>query len=317
MSVVMKNNTIAILLILLSAFGFAIQDTVVKILSSSGSLWQLMFLRAVLVIIILFLWSRSQRRSSYIIPNGWFWPILRGVFMSLAYTLFYASLPFVSLSDAAACFFSAPIFVCILGAVILKEAVCRWRMAAVFIGFCGVLLVIQPGAENIKIILILPLLAGLSYAMAVIVTRGFCQKQHSFSLTFSHNILYACLGALVVTLLPMIPISEQLKTSNEFVFIGWVPLTRDIIFLIGATSVTHIVAMTATIRAYQMAETSFVAPLEYFYLIFAGLIDYTFWKVLPGISGSAGMTLIIFSGIFIAVRERINRNIFNNAKNEY
>ena len=316
MFVVMKNNTFAILLILLSTFGFAIQDTVVKILSSSGSLWQLMFLRALLVIIILFLWSRSQRRSSDISPNGWFWPILRGGFMSLAYTLFYASLPFVSLSEAAACFFSAPMFVCILGAVILKESVGLWRVGAVLIGFCGVLLVIQPGAENIKLILILPLLAGLSYALAVIVTRGFCQKQHSFSLTFSHNILYACLGALVVTLLPLVPISEELKTSNEFLFVGWVPLTQDIIFLIGATSITHIVAMTATIRAYQMAETSFVAPLEYFYLIFAAFIDFTFWKVLPEISGSAGMALIIFSGVLIAVRENINQRTLNARKNE-
>ena len=312
----MKNNTFAIFLILLSTLGFAIQDTVVKILSSSGSLFQLMFVRALLVIIILFLWSRSQRRSSDIIPNGWFWPLLRGVFMSLAYTLFYASLPFVSLSEAAACFFSAPMFTCILGAVILKESVGLWRVGAVLIGFCGVLLVIQPGTENIKFVLILPLLAGLSYAMAVIVTRGFCQKQHSFSLTFSHNILYACLGALLVPLLPSIPISEELKTSNEFLFVGWVPLTQNIIFLIGATSITHIVAMTATIRAYQMAETSFVAPLEYFYLIFAALIDYTFWKVIPQSFGWAGMALIIFSGVLIAVRESINQRTLNTRKNE-
>ena len=236
--------------------------------------------------------------------------------MSLAYTLFYASLPFVSLSEAAACFFSAPMFVCILGAVILKESVGLWRVGAVLIGFCGVLLVIQPGTENIKFVLILPLLAGLSYAMAVIVTRGFCQKQHSFSLTFSHNILYACLGALVVTLLPLVPISEELKTSNDFLFVGWVPLTQDIIFLIGATSITHIVAMTATIRAYQMAETSFVAPLEYFYLIFAALIDYTFWKVIPQSFGWAGMALIIFSGVLIAVRESINQRTLNTRKND-
>lgn len=313
----MKNNATAILLILLSTFGFAIQDTVVKILSSSGSLWQLMFLRALLVITILFLWSRILDRSSDIIPNSWFWPIVRGVFMCLAYTLFYASLPFVSLSEAAACFFSAPMFACILGAVILKETVGLWRVGAVLIGFCGVLLVIQPGTENIKIVLILPLLAGLSYAMAVIVTRGFCQKQPSFSLTFSHNVLYACLGALVISFLPIISISEELRASNEFLFFGWVPLTRDIIFLIGATSITHIVAMTATIRAYQMAETSFVAPLEYFYLIFAASIDYIFWMVLPGISGLAGMAIIMFSGILIAVRESINQKTLNTRKTEY
>ena len=49
---------------------------------------------------------------------------------------------------------------------------------------------------------------------------------------------------------------------------------NDKFFLIGITSITHIVAMAASLRAYQSTENSFVASLEYTYLVFALIIDY-------------------------------------------
>lgn len=300
------NRNITILLIFVSTFGFAIQDTIVKILASSGSLWQLMLLRAFLVIIILLIWSITRGRVYDVIPKGWFWPILRGIFMSCAYTFFYASLPFVSLSKAATCFFTAPIFACIFAAYILKETIGWKRISAVCIGFLGVLLIIQPGTENMNFVLILPLLAGISYSLAVIITRGFCRTQPSLSLTFSHNCFYACLGFLMVTMLPILPFSDALEESNKFFFTGWVPLTKEILVLIGATSFTHIIAMTATIRAYQTSETSFVAPLEYFYLIFAWLIDYFLWQALPELFVTFGIILVASSGIIISIRENLS-----------
>ncbi len=303
----MQDKT-AILFMFLATFGFAIQDAVVKILSVTGSLWQLMLLRAFLVIFILVTWSKSFGATSKIIPVGWFWPILRGIFMSCAYTLFYASLPFVSLSEAATCFFTAPIFVCIFSSFLLNEAIGWRRFSAVGIGFLGVILIIQPGTTIINFILFLPLLAGICYALAVIITRGFCRKQPSLSLTFSHNILYACIGFLMVSLLPILPFNNEIRSTNTFFFMGWVSLTQEILLLIGATSITHIIAMSATIRAYQTAETSFVAPLEYFYLVFASIIDFFVWKVVLGPSVTVGMVLVVISGVIISAREDMKKD---------
>ncbi|MDG2475004.1 MAG: DMT family transporter, partial [Paracoccaceae bacterium] len=211
----------------------------------------------------------------------------------------------------ATCFFTAPIFVCLFATVILKETIGWRRVIAVCIGFLGVLFIIQPGATNMNFILIFPLVAGISYALAVIITRGFCREQKSFSLTFSHNIFYACLGLLMVSLIPSLPLSEGLRDSNKFLFMGWVPLTKDILLLIGATSITHIIAMTATIRAYQNADTSLVAPLEYFYLIFASTIDYLVWQVVLGPTAVMGIFLVVTSGIIISFREGITKNSQN------
>ncbi len=65
--------------------------------------------------------------------------------------------------------------------------------------------------------------------------------------------------------------------------------------------------MTASIRAYQSTESSFVAPLEYTYLVFALIIDYTVWQTLPNAQGLIGVTLVIGAGVMIAIREGIEK----------
>ena len=172
---IISSNKIAILCILLSTASFAVQDLFVKILAESGSLWQLMFLRSLIVVILLIFWPVITGDFNNVKPKKWFWAIIRAICMCLAYTLFYGSLPFVSLSKAASCFFIAPILICLLATIFLREVIGIWRITAVILGFLGVLLIIQPATSNAQLILIFPLLASLFYAFGIIITRGCCK----------------------------------------------------------------------------------------------------------------------------------------------
>jgi len=125
----MEAKKLAVGLAVLSTLGFAVQDLVVKLLTEIGSLWQLMFLRSILVVLILITWASLKRRPDIIRPAGWKWPIVRAFLMSCAYSFFYASLPFTTLAQAASCFFTAPIFTCFFAAIILKEKVGIWRIS--------------------------------------------------------------------------------------------------------------------------------------------------------------------------------------------
>ena len=79
-----------------------------------------------------------------------------------------------------------------------------------------------------------------------------------------------------MTLLPILNLSSEFSEKNSFLFEGWIPTTLATIVLISITALTHIISMTASIFAYQNAETTTVAPVEYTYLIFAAFIDYLF-----------------------------------------
>ena len=299
----MQTKNLAIGLAILSTLGFAIQDMVVKLLSEIGSLWQLMFLRAILVVLILITWAMLKKHSDIIKPRGWKWPIIRAFLMSCAYSFFYASLPFAALAQAASCFFTAPIFTCFFAAIILREKIGFWRISSILIGFLGVLYIIQPGTSNMQAVLFLPVLAGASYALAVVITRGFCADYPSLSLTIIHNVFYALVGVFMVTFIPELPFSVEFKVANPFIMSGWVQLTSVILVMIGITSLTHILAMTSSIKAYQIADSSFVAPFEYTYLVFAILIDYFVWQYLPDTKGFIGLTMVICAGVLIAIRE--------------
>ena len=223
--------------------------------------------------------------------------------MSLAYTLFYASLPFVSVSEASVCFFVAPAFVCLFAVFLLGEKIGFWRLGSVVVGFIGVLTVIQPGFIGFKPVLLLPVAAGACYALSVVITRGFCNNEPSLALIIVHNIFYALLGAFIVTFFTFMPFDSKTVSMNPFLLSGWVDSTKTLLFLIGLTSFTHILAMTSSIVAYQNSEASLVAPLEYTYLIFAAFLDFLIWDFIPSETQVLGAVTITTSGAIIAWRE--------------
>ena len=298
-------NKIAILFILFSTASFAVQDLFVKILSKSGSIWQLMFLRSLIVVILLLIWPFLTRNFKTIKPNKWWWAIIRAIFMSLAYTLFYGSLPFVSLSKAASCFFLAPILVCLLATIFLKEVIGIWRISAVIVGFLGVLMIVQPVTSNAQPILVLPILAASFFAFGIIITRGWCRDEPNFSLTIIHNIFYALLGLFIISFIPFSKLDLTLQQSNPFLFSGWLPLSELIIFLTFATAVTHIIGMTTSISAYKLSQVSLIAPFEYCYLVFCAIIDYYIFNIIPSWLVVLGISLIISSGVLLSIRENI------------
>ena len=299
----LSTNPKTFLFAVIAAFGFAIQDAVVKLLTVNGSIWQLMLLRSFLVVLLIISCAYFWNKTFFIWPRSIFWPLARAFCMSLAYTLFYASLPFVSVSEASVCFFVSPAFVCLFAVILLREKIGPWRLCSVFIGFIGVFIVIQPGFDGFKPILFLPVAAGASYALAVVITRGFCKADSSFSLIIVHNLFYASLGGFILTFLTFMPFDSETLSINPFLLTGWVEITKALLFLIGLTSLTHVLAMTSSIVAYQNREASLVAPLEYTYLVFAAFLDFIIWDFIPSEVQILGAITITGSGAIIAWRE--------------
>ena len=57
-------------------------------------------------------------------------------------------------------------------------------------------------------------------------------------------------------------------------------------------------------KAYQSAESSWLAPFDYTYLIFASIAGIVFFATWPGPWQIVGMCLIAAAGIATALRER-------------
>jgi drug/metabolite transporter (DMT)-like permease len=290
-------------LVVFAMTAFSIQDVVVKIVAEQVSLWQLQFLRSLLTLWLLVMVVAMMGRLPTLAPSAWFWPLVRAVFMCGAYLSFYASLPFLPLSKAAAAFFTGPLMITVLAALMLGERIGPRRVVAIFAGFVGVLCIIQPGTEGWKPVALLPVLSALCYAIGVVITRWRCQSEPNFALSLVHNLLYAAIGLAGMVVLELVPVGPAMNAEWPFLTTSWMNLGALAGGLILFTAGTHLVGVLCSVRAYQMDDASRIAPFEYVYLAIMPIYDVIFWGHWPEPLTLLGMTLICSAGIFIAWRE--------------
>ena len=298
------NSLGAIGLVISAMLFFAIQDVIVKFAADDVSLWQMQVVRSLAILAILSGFLGLTKRGDELTPaSAWTWPILRAVFMCAAYLAFYAALPYVPLATAASAFFISPMLITVLAAIFLGEGIGPRRIIAVILGFAGVLLIVKPGLEGWTPMALLPVGAALAYALAVVLTRWRCREDPGFSLTMVNALINGALGALGVALIPLLPMTGEMRDAHAFLLEGWMEAGPAILALVALTAVTHIIGAVAAVRAYQIGEASRLAPFEYVYLVFMGLFGYLIWDTVPDTLTLIGMTLICTSGAFIAWRE--------------
>ncbi len=298
-----RNALGSIGLVVAAMAAFALQDIVVKLVSDEVSLWQLMLVRSTATLGLMVGIIAAMGWGTQLVPKHWTWPIIRAVFMCGAYLFFYAALPFLTVSVAAATFFTGPLIITLLAALMLGEPIGPRRILAVIIGFAGVLVIIRPGAGEWHVAAFLPLGAALCYAFGTVITRWRCRDEPNFALSMVHNLVYANIGMLGVLLLPLAPLSEETARTLPFLAGAWLTPTALAVTLMLATAATHLVGVLCIVRAYQGEDASVVAPFEYTYLAIIPVLEFLIWQTLPDTWTLTGMALITAAGVFVAWRE--------------
>lgn len=293
----------AIALVLIAMVAFSTQDVAVKLVAPSVSLWQLQAVRSAATMVLLILLVAWLGKLAALRPQGLRWPLARAGFMCCSYLTFYASLPLLPLSQAAATYFTGPLIITLMAAVLLGEAIGPRRIVAVIAGFAGVLCIVRPGAADWQPVALLPLLAAVFYAAGVTLTRWRCLGETNYALSAVHNSIYIAVGVIGVTLAPLLPWTEATRTGWPFLTGGWLPLTAYALGLMLLTAGTHLVGVLCSVRAYQLEDASRIAPFEYVYLIIMPVYDILFWGQWPQPLTLLGMALICGGGVFVAWRE--------------
>jgi drug/metabolite transporter (DMT)-like permease len=103
------------------------------------------------------------------------------------------------------------------------------------------------------------------------------------------------------------PNNEVLKMP--FIEVGWPDLTILVLCFAIFCSFLNLLGNLSLAKAYQSAESTFLAPLDYSYLIFATLWSKIIFDIWPSSMNFIGLFLIAFSGILIAWREKVKQNI--------
>ncbi len=287
-----SDTRLGSILIVGAVFLMASQDAVIKYVSADLTLGQIFLLRSVLVLVLLHIIAREDRRACW--RNAIvIWPLMRAMFLTLMYFLLYSVISLMPLATLAAAFYTGPLFILLLSALFLKERVPPAGWGAVAFGFLGVMVLLKPGAASFAPLVLVPLLSGLCYAVAAIMTRGRCQNASPTSMALALNI---CLLAAGLVMCALGYLQSDL-TGGSFLshFLsspglrGW-----GLIFLLAVLMVGIGLGLAA---AYKIAPPAVIAGFDYSYLIFATLFGALLFAEPPELSTLLGMGMIASAGL--------------------
>ena len=143
-----QNNAKGILFILLGMAFFSIQDALIKFIYEDSALYELYFGRTFVALILLVSYLKFSNQKINLKTHYLFLTIVRVICFFFGFSFFYISLTYMSLAMANALFFSSPFFVSILATIFLKEKVGIRRWSAIFVGFIGVYIILNPNFSD-------------------------------------------------------------------------------------------------------------------------------------------------------------------------
>lgn len=289
-----------VMLIVATAFAISTQDVVFKFFTSTLSVWQIFAVRALLALPFLYgmAWMQGLHRG-VLAGAVQRWTLLRATFLTLTFMAFYAAIAFISLSTIGAANYIAPIFVTLLSAYAIHERVGPHGWIAVFVGFAGVLILLQPGTGAFSPWAFLPVLGALFYALAHMITRTKCQSVPLITMALSVSLTLLAAGSLMTVVLWLWQPDDALIDAYPSVLGGWSPIGPREWLALGFLALLTILIGLGTAGAYQAAPPSIVATFEYSYLIFVALWDFFFFATPPGAATILGMALIIAAGLMV------------------
>ncbi|MGE0241793.1 MAG: DMT family transporter [Parvibaculaceae bacterium] len=286
---------------------FTFQDLIIKGISSTYPAHEIVFIRSLLALpfTLLIAWFETglhRLRTPRIGAH-----ILRGTVFFLAYTLYYLGIAALPLAMAVAISFAAPLFITALAGPLLGEKVGKVRWLAVILGFIGVLVVMKDGLSLLEWAVMLPAISAFCYALGQLHGRHIGATEAASTMSVYVNVVFLVLSGLGGLLIGSGEFAQWSHPSLAFLLRAWIwPTEHDLLLMLGC-GVAATIGIYCLGQGYRMAEANLAAIFEYTALPWAILWGFLFFSQLPGLSTLAGVGLVIFAGIVIAIRERPRR----------
>ena len=288
----------------------SVNDFIIKQLSGGYPLHQTVFLRSGIGILFSLVLVQVEGGWSILRTRHPWWHLLRGILIVVANMTYFAALAALPLADATALFFVAPLFITLLSIPLLGERVGPLRLSAVVVGFLGVVIMQRPWTSATaldvpRVVLLLPVIAALTYALNTILTRrlGVTSKASALAVYIQATFLVVSICFYVVAGDGRFAEGVE-NESLLFLLRAWTwPTPNDWIYFI-ALGLNSAVIGYCLSQAYRMADAATVAPYEYVGLPLAVFWGWLIFAEFPVWEVWVGIALILGAGLFVFLRER-------------
>lgn len=202
----------------------------------------------------------------------------------------YGSVLLLPLAEATTLSFTTPIFAVLIAMTLFGEKIGRYRLAAIIIGFAGVLVVMQPGlgSDDAQITMagvVVGLVAALMVALISFQVQDLNTTESAWSIVFWFTALSAPVAALAL----------------PFVIGPHDAITWGIILAMALCGALAQMLLTLSLR---FGSAAVILLMDYTALLWASFYGYAVFDRAAPASLWLGAPLVIGAGLLIAWRER-------------
>jgi len=272
---------------ILSMACFAVEDTFIKLLSARLPATQILFsvgFGGALITLALAVTLNVNLADKILLNKHVISRTIADLFGALFFT---SAMVLIPMSLLASILQATPLFVTLGAAILLGEKVGWRRWSAIFIGFLGIIIILQPGYGSFQLVSLLGLAAVLCLALRDVVTRDMATEIPTLTVTF-----YACLA-----------MGSAGFIAYPFFGTPIMPTTFEAIVLVCA-AIIGLTGYFLIVLATRKGDVSVIAPFRYSRLLFSLVLASLILGEMLTLPILLGGLLVVSSGIYTFGRER-------------
>lgn len=303
----MRGNLIPPFCIVTAMMVLAISDNFIWMISDTMSVWQYHTMRSAMLLgpMALVLIAVGQFHSLRVKRPGAV--AARAFFTVSALMLYFAAIPAVGVSLAAAGLFTSPIFVVLISILVFGERVGWARLAGVALGFVGVCLVLEIATQPLRAMAVAPMLGGLLYGLNVIWTRRYCRQETSGALAFWNMAGFLLLGGAGLLMTPWLASVIGQIDGTAFVTMPLQTPSLAEIGIVAAMGLAGATGMVLLAKGYAEAPSTHAALFDYSFLFWVPFFAWLLRSETLTAPVAGGMVLIVLAGLLALGANRAGR----------
>ncbi len=283
-----ENNTrLGIWLMVATTLVFAIQDGLSRHLADEYHVMMVVMIRYwFFAAFVIFLAKRQSILNEALKTEQLGLQVFRGMLLAGEICVTVLAFVWLGLIESHAVFACYPLLVALLSGPVLGEQVGWKRMAAIAIGFVGILIILQPGSGVFSPAALVPLLGAAMFALYGLLTRYAARKDSAMVSFFWTGIA----GAVAMTLVGIW---------------FWKPMAGSDWFWMITLCFSGVLGHWLLIKCYAVAEASAVQPFAYLQLVWVSIIGVSFLGETLRTNVIIGTVVVVGAGVFALWRERV------------
>lgn len=264
-----------ILLIVLSAFCFALMSMFVRLAGDVPSVQKSFFRNIVAAVFAAVILLRAHTRPR-LTRDAWVYLLLRAFFGTLGILCNFYAVDRLVLADASILNKMSPFFAILCSYFVLKEKITPARMAIVLGAFIGSLFVIKPSFQNTSL---LPALVGLLGGLGAGVAYTMVRKLGQLGVKGPFIVFFFSAFSCLVTL-PYLIFNYHPMSASQLIFL----------LLAGLSATGGQFTITA---AYIYAPAREISVYDYSQIIFSSMLGFFVFGQTPDVWSVVGYVLIV------------------------